>query len=39
MFNNDDASKMGSSEFGDNLSNWGDASNGGRSVSAITDNN
>lgn len=38
MFNNDDASKFGSSEFGD-ASNWGDASNGGRSASAITDNN
>jgi hypothetical protein len=38
MFNNDDASKIGSSEFGD-CSNWGDANNPGRSISAITDNN
>lgn len=38
MFNNDDASKMGSSEFGD-CSNWGDASNVGKSISAIQDNN
>jgi len=32
-----DASRLGSSEFGDH-SNW-DASNAGRSISAMTDNN
>ena len=39
MFNNEDASKFGSSEFGDGVSNWGDASNNGRSISAVTANN
>ena len=39
MFNNEnDASKFGSSEFGDH-SNWGDASNVGKSISAIQENN
>ncbi len=37
MFNNDEKSKFGSSEFGD-VSNWGDASNAGRSISAIGEN-
>jgi hypothetical protein len=38
MFNNDDASKIGSSEFGD-CSNWGDASNAGKSIAGIGENN
>ena len=34
----EDGSKFGSSEFGNN-SNWGDASNVGKSMSAIQENN
>ena len=39
MFNQEgDPSRIGSSEFADGSA-WGDQSNGGRSISAISDNN